>query len=137
MNFKCDDCINIPAGCGLEPDLSGFCKGFQKGPKFYKPQIDWIRVGRHITDDTRDELMSLFDIIPWQKLPLVDTSMDNDYAFGEIIQSFDLSATHVGEIRHANGFILAVRASYVQGTAEVFFLSEAGVVTPLAVYKYW
>ena len=38
MKNKCDSCLNNKWECGLEPDFSGCCKGYQRGDKQKKPK---------------------------------------------------------------------------------------------------
>lgn len=100
-------------------------------------KTDWLDIGKNFTEGVEHEFSERFEKTEWEKLPC-KPAFSQGYALREIIQSFNLAATHIGEIPYHQGTLLAVRAEYNQGMAELFFHDDGNqTVTPLAVQKYW
>ena len=99
--------------------------------------IDWFQTGKGKTEGREEDFLKLFDAVLWGKPP-IETGYTQGYALKKIISSYKLNATHVGEvISPQHGSILAVRAKYAQGIAEIFFLDVSVTVVPLAAKKDW
>lgn len=98
--------------------------------------IDWMKVGKEITAGVEHEFIEIFDNVEWEEVPC-KTGFSQGYALKAMIQEFNLAATHVGEISTVGGLILAVKATFDQGAAEVFAFDEGHSLTMLAVRKLW
>ena len=98
-------------------------------------RVDWFRPGKQTTKGREREFLKLFDSVKWKRT--IETGYTQGYALKKIISSYKLNATHTGEAISPEGSILAVRAKYAQGTAEIFFLDISVTVVPLVAKKYW
>lgn len=100
-------------------------------------KTDWLNVGKPMTEGVEHEFTERFEKTEWEEYPC-RMAFSQGYAMKEIVRSFNLAATHVGEIPYHSGTILAVRAECSQGVGELFVHDDGNqTLTPLAVQKYW